>query len=424
VIGYEEALALLLRDVVPLDTESVAAFDGAGRVLAADVRSRAPLPRFDNAAMDGFALPLGDATGEAGTEWPVLGSTAAGDAAGQPAGPTRQGAWEIMTGAAMPDGLDSVVPVERVDAFGGDEGTPPARIRLREPVQAGANVRRRGEDIAEGTRVLAKSGRLGPAQVMLLAALGVERVPLVRRPRVALIATGRELAEGGGAGEGAWIHDSNTPFLRLRLHAAGAEVVAWERVGDDPAGFAATLDRVLAQRPDLVISTGAVSRGRFDFVPDSLRARGADLCFHGVAIRPGKPLLCARLREGPLHVGLPGNPASCAVGLRFFVEPLLRAMLGLPRERPTCLPLAAPVHARANLRTHLHAMLESDGEGRLTVHLLPRQESFRLAPFLSSQAWLVLPGTGDGSTAIEPGQAVEVYPPGHLEPLAWWQGQP
>lgn len=423
-IGYEEALALLLRDAAPLDAESLAAFDGAGRVLAADVHSPAPLPRFDNAAMDGFALALGDATGEAGTEWPVLGSTAAGDAAGQPDGTARQGAWEIMTGAVMPDGLDSVVPVERVDALGGDEGAPPARIRLREPVRAGANVRRRGEDIAEGARVLAKSERLDPARIMLLAALGIERVPLVRRPRVALIATGRELAEGGEAGEGAWIHDSNTPFLRLRLHAAGAKIVACERVGDDPAGFAAALDRVLAHQPDLVISTGAVSRGRFDFVPDSLRARGAELRFHGVAIRPGKPLLCARLREGPLHVGLPGNPASCAVGLRFFVEPLLRAMLGLPRERPTRLPLAAPVHARANLRTHLHAMLESDGEGRLAVHPLPRQESFRLAPFLSSQAWLVLPETGDGSTVMEPGQVVDVYPPGHLEPLAWRQGPP
>lgn len=423
-IGYEEALALLLRDAAPLDAESLAAFDGAGRVLAADVHSPAPLPRFDNAAMDGFALALGDATGEAGTEWPVLGSTAAGDAAGQPDGTARQGAWEIMTGAVMPDGLDSVVPVERVDALGGDEGAPPARIRLREPVRAGANVRRRGEDIAEGARVLAKSERLDPARIMLLAALGIERVPLVRRPRVALIATGRELAEGGEAGEGAWIHDSNTPFLRLRLHAAGAKMVACERVGDDPAGFAAALDRVLAHQPDLVISTGAVSRGRFDFVPDSLRARGAELRFHGVAIRPGKPLLCARLREGPLHVGLPGNPASCAVGLRFFVEPLLRAMLGLPRERPTRLPLAAPVHARANLRTHLHAMLESDGEGRLAVHPLPRQESFRLAPFLSSQAWLVLPETGDGSTVMEPGQVVDVYPPGHLEPLAWRQGHP
>ncbi|WP_181444055.1 gephyrin-like molybdotransferase Glp [Pseudoxanthomonas sp. z9] len=423
-IGYEEALALLLRDAAPLDAESLAAFDGAGRVLAADVHSPAPLPRFDNAAMDGFALALGDATGEAGTEWPVLGSTAAGDAAARPDGTARQGAWEIMTGAVMPDGLDSVVPVERVDALGGDEGAPPARIRLREPVRAGANVRRRGEDIAEGARVLAKSERLDPARIMLLAALGIERVPLVRRPRVALIATGRELAEGGEAGEGAWIHDSNTPFLRLRLHAAGAEMVACERVGDDPAGFAAALDRVLAHQPDLVISTGAVSRGRFDFVPDSLRARGAELRFHGVAIRPGKPLLCARLREGPLHVGLPGNPASCAVGLRFFVEPLLRAMLGLPRERPTRLPLAAPVHARANLRTHLHAMLESDGEGRLAVHPLPRQESFRLAPFLSSQAWLVLPETGDGSTVMEPGQVVDVYPPGHLEPLAWRQGHP
>lgn len=416
-VDYEQALAILLRGVARGDSETVAFAEAGGRVLAADLISPAALPRFDNAAMDGFALALRGRALAAGHELPVRGAIAAG----VPAGEGGDGAWEIMTGAALPAGLDTVVPVERVDAIAGeDAGAPPIGIRLRESPAPGANVRRRGEDVGEGEPVLKASERLDSARLMLLAALGVTRVPVVRRPRVALIATGRELVDGGIA-DGAGIHDSNTPFLRLRLRAAGAEVVMEERVADDPVAFAAALDRIRERGVDLVISTGAVSKGRFDFVPGSLRARGAELLFHGVGIRPGKPLLAARLPEGPLHVGLPGNPASCAVGLRFFVEPVLRAMLGLPAERPLRLPLAGPAWRRPGLRTHLHARVTCDARGQLTVRPLPRQESFRLRPFLVSQAWLVLPPADGDDGSLAPGEIVTVYPPGHLDALGWTQ---
>lgn len=417
VVDYEQALAILLRGVARGDSETVASAEADGRVLAADIVSPAALPRFDNAAMDGFALALRGRALAAGHELPVRGAIAAG----VPAGEGGDGAWEIMTGAALPAGLDTVVPVERVDAIAGqDAEAPPVGIRLREDSAPGANVRRRGEDIGEGERMMSARERLDSARLMLLAALGVTSVPVVRRPRVALIATGRELVDGDIV-DAASIHDSNTPFLRLRLCAAGAEVVMEERVADDPVAFAGALDRVRERGVDLVISTGAVSKGRFDFVPGSLRARGAELLFHGVGIRPGKPLLAARLPEGPLHVGLPGNPASCAVGLRFFVESVLRAMLGLPVERPLRLPLAGPAWRRPGLRTHLHARVTCDARGQLTVHPLPHQESFRLRPFLASQAWLVLPPADGGDGSLAPGEPVTVYPPGHLDALAWTQ---
>lgn len=417
-IGYEQALAILLRGTARLENETVAAGDAVGRVLAADVVGPAALPRFDNAAMDGFALTLhGRPPPGAGQELPVRGSIAAGVMAGE----AGEGAWEIMTGAPLPAGMDTVVPVERVDVIADEDARAiPARIRLRETPVPGANVRRRGEDVGEGERVMAASEVAGAAHVMLLAALGVARVPVVRRPRVAIIATGLELA-GNDIADGARIHDSNTPFLRLRLRAAGAEVVAEERVADDPDAFAAALDRIREQPVDLVISIGAVSKGRYDFVPASLRARDADVLFHGVGIRPGKPLLAARLPDGRLHVGLPGNPASCAVGLRFFVEPVLRAMLGLPAERPLRLPLAEAAWRRPGLRTHLHARLECGASGQLTVRPLPRQESFRLQPFLASHAWLVLPPAEAGDGLLAAGDPVDVYATGHLDAWPWRQ---
>lgn len=416
-IGYEQALALLLEGVARRDSETVASADAVDRVLAADVVSPVALPRFDNAAMDGFALALrGRAPFAPGQALSVCGSVAAG----MRAGAAGEGAWEIMTGAALPAGMDTVVPVERVEILAGEDAQAiPSQIRLREVPAPGANVRRRGEDVGEGERVMAASERATSAHVMLLAALGVARVAVARRPRVALIATGRELVDDGDIAEGPRIHDSNTPFLRLRLRAAGAEVIVEERVADEPAAFAAALDRIRERDVDLVISTGAVSKGRFDFVPASLRARGAEVLFHGVGIRPGKPLLAARLAEGNLHVGLPGNPASCAVGLRFFVEPVLRAMLGMPAEQPLRLPLAEPAWRRPGLRTHLHARLACDAGGQLGVRPLPRQESFRLQPFLASHAWLVLPPAEAGNGNLAAGDRVEVYPHGHLDAWPW-----
>ena len=202
------------------------------------------------------------------------------------------------------------------------------------------------------------------------------------------------------------------PFLAARLIAAGAELVYRRTVGDAPEAFRAALAEALQAGAEVVLSTGAVSMGRYDFVPDALRSLDARVHFHKVRIRPGKPLLFAKLASGALYFGLPGNPVSAAVGLRFFVEPALRAMLGLAAERPLRVPLAEAYAKRAPLRFHLKARLDSDGEGRLRAHVLPGQESFRILPLLASNAWVVLPEQADAFAA---GTLVDVYGLGHLQ---------
>ena len=161
----------------------------------------------------------------------------------------------------------------------------------------------------------------------------------------------------------------------------------------------------------MVLSTGAVSMGRYDFVPDALRSLGATLHFHKVKIRPGKPLLFASLPGGQLFFGLPGNPVSSAVGLRFFVEPALRAMTGLPQERPLQLPLAAAFKKRLPLRFHLKGRLEVDAGGKLQARVLPGQESFRIQPLLQANCWIVV---DEAMQAPQAGDLVEVYGLGHL----------
>lgn len=405
-IAYDEALAMILREARPLPV--VQRTPVAGQVLAEAVESGEYLPPFDNAAMDGFALRVGDAGAAAGTEFDVLGAQAAGDAQAA----ARAGAWEIMTGARIPDGLDAVIPVEQVEVLACDADGKPARIRLQADVPRGQHVRLHGEDVRRGDRFLAAGTRLDAPQLMLLAALGVPLVDVRATPRVALLNTGRELvddpAQPLASGE---IRNSNGPYLARRIEQAGAELVLRQTVSDDAEAFFIAMEQARSAGAALVLSTGAVSMGRYDFIPDALRKLGATIHFHKVAIRPGKPLLFATLPNGALFFGLPGNPVSSAVGLRFFVEPALRAMLGLAPERPLRLPLLGGYRKRPALRFHLKGHVALDGDGRLQARVLPGQESFRIAPLAHSNAWIVVDASaGD----LQDGALVDVYPPGHL----------
>ncbi|CRD51968.1 molybdopterin molybdotransferase MoeA [Stenotrophomonas indicatrix] len=409
-IAYSEALQHLMEAAAPLPAERLALHEAAGRILATDIISGQSLPPFDNSAMDGFALRANGTPFESDTEFVVQGWQAAGDA-GTEGG---DGAWEIMTGARMPVGLDTVVPIENVEILASGQGRP-TRIALKSGVKPGQNVRLRGQDVEEGERVLQAGQALDINARTLLHAIGVAEVAVVARPKVAVIATGKELVtEAAQALESGQIRDSNRPYLIGRLQAAGAEVVWQGTVGDDVAAFDAVLDDALAAGAKVLISTGAVSAGRYDFIPDALRARGARIVFHKVAIRPGKPLLFAVLPDGALYFGLPGNPVSAAVGQRFFVEPVLRRLLGLAAEPLLQLPLQADVRKPPGLRFHARARVDVDAQGRLSARVLSGQESFRLKSMLQANAWVVLEGEGD---LVAAGTPVRVQGWGHQDPL-------
>ncbi|MDI9273580.1 gephyrin-like molybdotransferase Glp [Stenotrophomonas sp. PFBMAA-4] len=409
-IAYSEALQHLLEAASALPAERLRLHDAGGRTLASDIISAQSLPPFDNSAMDGFALRADGTAFASGTGFAVQGWQAAGDA-GTVGG---EGAWEIMTGARMPTGLDTVVPVEQVEILQRHEGRP-TRIALRADVSPGQHVRLRGQDVSEGERVLRAGDVLDVNARTLLHAIGVGEVAVVARPKAAVIATGKELVtEAAQSLQSGQIRDSNRPYLVGRLQAAGAEVVWQGTVGDEVAAFNAVLDQALDAGAQLLISTGAVSAGRYDFVPDALRERGARIIFHKVAIRPGKPLLFAVLPGGALYFGLPGNPVSAAVGQRFFVEPVLRRLLGLAPETPLQLPLQADVRKPEGLRFHARARVEVDAQGRLSARVLSGQESFRLMSMLRANAWVVLEAEGNLAPA---GTYVRVQGWGHHEPV-------
>ena len=402
-LAVDEALALIRSCCAPLPIEQVPLAEACGRVLAAPVDAPRNLPPFANSAMDGFALRWREDLVE-DTVLPVLAEQAAGDGiAGQ-----SDGACSFMTGARIPDGLDSVVPVEDCTVLARDGEGRPTSIALSHAPQPGQHVRHAGEDVAAGQRVLEVGARLGEESLLVLRGIGIGTVAAHRRPRLALACTGRELVDTDGAelapGQ---IANTNGPYLERLFAEAGAEVVERVTLPDEPAAFAAWLTRWLDAGVEIIVTTGAVSMGRYDFVPDVLREAGADLRFHKLKMRPGKPLLFATAGRGTLVFGLPGNPVSSTVGARFFVDAALRALAGRAAEPALLLPLAGAACKKPGFSMLQKAALALDPDGRLQVRLLKGQESFKTAPLLAARAWAVLP---EEAAELPVGALVPVYP--------------
>ena len=389
-ISYAEALQLLRNGIVAGTPRRMPLDAAAGSVTATELCARLAVPGFANAAMDGFAVHSA-ATLDARTDRPVHLAIAGLVAAGQraPAAGSTEVAWEIFTGAPLPAGCDAVVPVERVLRPDLRPGELP-QVAITAPAYPGQNVREAGQDFRAGQVVLPAGTRLGPHQLMGLAACGVDELAVRPAPRVALLVTGNELAVRGAPLLPGQIHDANGPYLRALLPALGAVLTGAEIVGDTPDALRDCL-LALADTADVVLTTGGVSAGRLDLLPAVVRALGGEILFHKVAIRPGKPVLHARLPGGTLLFGLPGNPLAVAVGMRFFVIPALRALQGLPPEIELPAACLEPVRGRGALRFFAKARVSVEPSARRVVCILPGQESFRIAPLLQANCWAIVP---------------------------------
>ncbi|HLD98788.1 MAG TPA: gephyrin-like molybdotransferase Glp [Bdellovibrionota bacterium] len=416
-IGYGEALEEILRlaerNAPSRSIEECPLEEAIGRVLQEELRSAENVPGFANSAMDGFAV-LAEETASASYAKPVrlrvAGSIAAGEAPRASVVPERKTCWEIMTGAAVPAAFDSVVKIENVEVKKNIQDQP-EEILLFSPVERGAHVRQPGEDFEKGSRVASSGTLILPRHVVVLASLGIAKLKVARRARVAVISTGSELSGISEALQPGKIRNSTGPFLRSALFEIGSEVTLSAEIQDNPGEFRGLLEGILRTgNAEVVITTGAVSMGRHDFIAETLRTMGATIRFHKVAIRPGKPVLVAEFqnRERPLVVfGLPGNPVSTAVGMRFFVEPYLRALLQREEERAECAILTADVPKPEGLRCFFKARVVTDASGNSTATVLPGQASFMVSPLLEANAWTVLPEQG---TQVRKGTLVQIFP--------------
>jgi len=377
VISVNAALAAIDRAIGPLPPETIALAAAPGRTLAADLAADSDFPPFDTTAMDGYAVA--GATLEA-RERP--GTTGAG---GTPPPPLRDGeAARVMTGAPIPEGALAVVPVEDAERTGDT-------VVFRRLPKPGDHLRRRGEIFRAGDRILRAGDRLTPERILLCATVGAVRVAVTPLPRVALAATGDEIVDPSAAPAGSQLRNGNGPAIAAALALRGIAAAAGSAIPDrmDALGrfFADT-----AENADLRITTGGVSVGDYDRVVEAAAGAGFEILFHGVAVKPGKPVAFGR-RGRSYWFGLPGNPVSALTMFHLFVKAALDRLAGVERDRFVDARLAGDVAAKPGRETYRDARLFAE-KGELRVRPIASRGSHDILAQASRNALLVLPAEG------------------------------
>lgn len=399
-----EAARACLAAFAPLRAglvETVALHEIPGRVLARDIPARHASPPFDRAAMDGFAIHAGPGLARR-SRLSLDGRLQAGGVP-RPLGPGS--AMRIFTGAPIPPGADAVVAREDADYASKGEA-----IVLARDVRAGDHVRRRGEDVAAGSRLLPAGTALDARHVALLASDGHSEVPVRARLRVAILSTGDELADAGEVtlGESA-IHDANRPMLIAVARAAGFETVDAGIVADDPDALAARL-AALAETCDAIVLSGGAARGEADHTARAIEEAGGACRRITLAVKPGKPLVAGRI-GGALVVGLPGNPLAAFVSFAFVARPVLARMSGRADAHRGAIAatLAAPIARRPGRTEFVPARIVEDGERPRIAPL--SGNSARLLPLCTADGLLEIAAS---SSTLEIGATVRFHPLGGL----------
>ena len=389
---FADAVAVLDREVVFVSptAETLAIRDALGRLLVGEYCSRVDLPPFDKSAMDGYAVPPGDAT-----ELRVLETVPAGAVPTMPLSPGC--ATKVMTGAPVPDGTDRVVMVEKTTQTGDT-------VRIHTP-ETQSNICKRGEDVRTGDVILTGPRLAGPLEIANLAACGITQEQTAPPLRVAILTTGDEIVDSADALSPGKIMNSNGPMLEALCQQNGLDVVTCEIVPDQRQ---ATIDAIstACQAADFVLLSGGVSVGDFDFVAEAMAALGLTIHFDKVAMKPGRPMTFATSPSAALF-GLPGNPVSVYVMFHIFVLRAMRRRLGLPAEPRTIrLPLADGHRRRKTDRlAFVPCRLTADG----TLAAVDFHGSAHLAALLEADGFFVMP---QGCATIAAGESAEFWPTG------------
>ena len=401
-INAAQAREIIVQSIVPSPVEECSLTQCEGRVLASDIVAPHDVPLFDNSSMDGFAVRVKDIQSSS-RETPALLKLSSEIPAGRSASEeVRPGsAMRIMTGAPVPAGADAVVEQEMAETKNGMVG-------VVGPVTPGRNIRRKGEDIKEGTTVLKAGRALTPARVGVLASLGIQMVRVCKKPRVALLVTGNELVEvekNPGPGQ---IRNSNGFTLEGLIRQSGGEPVNLGIVPDTPADLAARLRMGLVH--DAVVTSGGISVGKYDLVLETLKSEGVEIRFWKVNIKPGMPMAFgiwnSKKRAGVPVFALPGNPVSSMVTFRQFVRPGLEKLAGLEPVEPLRVKAVLGENIRKDDgKRHFVRGIARNGTNGIIVITTGSQSSGVLTSMATANCLIILPEDARG---MKQGDSVEI----------------
>ena len=411
-LEYQQALNIILTVStrhLQHNTCRLALKDGVNRLLAVNYHSPINVPSFNNSAMDGFALKSAYVNQQMDKNHQikllVTGSIQAGDKDDLNPSVADDNCWEIMTGAPVPNEFDAVIQIENVEI---QEQNNQKTITLKERVKSFRNIRKQGTDYKKDQLVISKHTLIQAQHIMALATVGIKEIDVLSRVKVAILSTGNELAKRrSNSLNSGKIYNSNQPYLTEYCKSLNCKPVFVGRCKDNLNDFNVLIDTALNQGVKIIFSTGAVSMGKYDFIPQALLQRGAKIHFHKAKIRPGKPILFAELADGTLYFGLPGNPIAAASGMRFFAAPFIRSILGLAAEKPIMARLLNDIDSKIGFRTFAKAMASIDDQGQICVDMLLDQGSYQSRSFAQSNCWLIIP---EDCQSIQAGELIQIAP--------------
>ena len=400
--SYKAAISKLNNNSLKIGNEIISIKDALNRISSKEVIAKSDYPADDNTAFDGFAVNSKE-TKNTFQKFKILKTIAAGDNPYIKKVP-KLSCIEVMTGAIIKKPFDTIIPIEDIEFFPSKQNAK--YIIINKKIKKSEFIRPKGSDYKKGNKIIKKGELINPAHILSLKTLGIDKVLVKKKVNIVFYPSGNELSDKKNIPS--WkIRNSNTIYLNSLIKSLPVNFTVQKILRDkDQKLFKKQISKELKSKTDILITSGAVSKGKFDFIPSVINQFKLKNHFKGVAIRPGKPIMFAKFNNNKCFFGLPGNPISSVACFRFFVIPLLFKSLGLKVEKPIFAKLKNKFSKKKKFTRFVKGKLTFDKKGLVQFEVFEGQESYKIEPFVKSNAWGVFK---DGVSVFNKGNLIDVY---------------
>ena len=400
--SYLTAILKLNKSNIKINSELVSTKDALNRISSKDVITKFDYPADDNTAFDGFAINSKE-TKNKFQKFKIIKTIAAGDNPNIKKVP-KLSCIEVMTGAIIKKPFNTIIPIEDIKFFPNKQNAK--YIIINKKIKKSEFIRPKGSDYKKGNKIIKKGELINPAHILSLKTLGIDKVLVKKKVNIVFYPSGNELSDKKNIPS--WkIRNSNTIYLNSLIRSLPVNLTVQKILRDkDQKLFKKQISKQLKSKTDILITSGAVSKGKFDFIPSVINQFKLKNHFKGVAIRPGKPIMFAKFNNNKCFFGLPGNPISSVACFRFFVIPLLFKSLGLKEEKPIFAKLKNKFSKKKKFTRFVKGKLTFDKKGSVQFEVFKGQESYKIEPFVKSNAWGVFK---DGVSVFNKGNLIDVY---------------
>tara|TARA_B100000686_G_scaffold119750_1_gene126833 strand:+ start:169 stop:1416 length:1248 start_codon:yes stop_codon:yes gene_type:complete len=409
-IKYQEAIKIINKISLNLPDEKISTLDSLNRVCSKNILSSAKNPLSNNTAFDGFALLSKETRGLSRKRikrFRILKSIGAGDNP-KVKNYKKNSSVEIMTGAVIPKPFDTIIPVEKVKYFPSKKKT--THIVVDHEIKKFSFIRFAGEDFNLKDVVIKKGELIQPKHIMALTTLGIKDLYVKKKPKIIFFGTGNEIVDYKKKNISNWkVRNSNNHYFMSFGKSLHYQIIDGGTIKDNQQKkLKEKLKKSIKSDIDIFATSGAISAGKFDFIPDLIKKLGFKTYFKGVSIKPGRPIMLSKFgKKAKLFFGLPGNPISCAAGFRFFIYPLLRNNLGMLKEKKFKAKLINKYSKRKDFTHFARCLININAKGLVELRVLQEQQSHRIKSFARANCWGIFPS---GKDHFKSGDIIEWVP--------------